>query len=139
MSSLQKHPFLSLCHLKNLSQSGGLRWFYHCIPVICIIFHPSNIQHYQVSIILILGSVRILISTFKPLKLVCFSFQLVLMSFNNLKGGPGFLFFLLFMTHMKFRAKPGNFIGLSYVGQSDLHITYYGLPHVWYTPGKQQV
>ena len=35
----------------------------------------------------------------------------------------------------KLRAKPGNFIGLSYVGQSDLPITYYGLPHVWYTPG----
>ena len=43
------------------------------------------------------------------------------------------------VTHMKFRAKPGNFIGLSYIGQSDLHITYYGLPHVWYTPGRQQV
>ena len=36
-------------------------------------------------------------------------------------------------------AKPGNFIGLSYIGQSDLHITYYGLPHVWYTPGRQWV
>ena len=31
------------------------------------------------------------------------------------------------------RANPGNFIGLSYIGHSDLHITYYGLPHVWYT------
>ena len=40
-----------------------------------------------------------------------------------------------YVTHMKFRAKPGNFISLSYIGQSDLHITYYGLPHVWYTPG----
>ena len=39
------------------------------------------------------------------------------------------------VTHMIFRANPGNFIGLSYVGQNDLHITYYGLPHVWYTPG----
>ena len=38
---------------------------------------------------------------------------------------------------MKFRAKPG--IGLSYIGQSDLHITYYGLLHVWYIPRKQQV
>ena len=37
-------------------------------------------------------------------------------------------------TH-EIQVKPGNFIGLSYVGQSDLHITYYGLPHVWYTPG----
>ena len=44
-----------------------------------------------------------------------------------------------YVTHMKFRAKPGNFIGLSYIGQSDLHITYYGSLHVWYTPGKQQV
>ena len=43
------------------------------------------------------------------------------------------------VTHMKFRAKPGNFIGLSYIGHTDLHITYYGLPCVWYTPGKQQV
>ena len=40
-----------------------------------------------------------------------------------------------YVTHMKFRAKPGNFIGLSYIGQSDLHITYYGLPCVWCTPG----
>ena len=34
------------------------------------------------------------------------------------------------VTHMKFRAKPRNFFGLSYIGQSDLHITYYGLLHV---------
>ena len=38
------------------------------------------------------------------------------------------------LTHMKFRANPGNFFGLNFVGQSDLHITYYRLPHVWYTP-----
>ena len=44
-----------------------------------------------------------------------------------------------YVTHMKFRAKPGNIIGLNYVGQSDLHITYYELLHVWYTPGRQQV
>ena len=44
-----------------------------------------------------------------------------------------------YVTHMKFKAKPGNFISLSYIGQSDLHITYYWLPHVWYTPGEQQV
>ena len=44
-----------------------------------------------------------------------------------------------YVTHMNFRAKPGNFIGSSYVGQSDLHITYYGLLHVWYTPGRQWV
>ena len=42
------------------------------------------------------------------------------------------------VTHMKFRAKPGNFISLSYIGQSDLHITY-GLLCVWYTPGGQWV
>ena len=40
-----------------------------------------------------------------------------------------------YVTHMKFRAKPGNFIGLSHGGQSDIHITYYGLLHIWYTPG----
>ena len=34
---------------------------------------------------------------------------------------------------MKFRADPGNFIVLTYIGHSDLHITYYGLPQVWYT------
>ena len=45
----------------------------------------------------------------------------------------------VYMTHMKFRAKPGNFISLSYIGQSDLHITYYELLCVWYTPGRQQV
>ena len=44
-----------------------------------------------------------------------------------------------YVTHMKFRADPGNFIGLSYIGHSDLHITYYGLPQVWYTFGGQQV
>ena len=42
------------------------------------------------------------------------------------------------VTHMKFRGNPGNFMGLSYIGQSDLHITY-GLLHVWYIPGVQQV
>ena len=42
---------------------------------------------------------------------------------------------LVSVTHMKFREKPGNFISLSNIGQSDLHITYYGLLHVWYTPG----
>ena len=26
-----------------------------------------------------------------------------------------------------------------YIGQSDLHITYYGLPHVWYIPGGQWI
>ena len=40
---------------------------------------------------------------------------------------------------MKFRANPGNFIGLSYIGHFDLHINYYGLLHVWYTPGKQEI
>ena len=45
----------------------------------------------------------------------------------------------LHVTHMTFRVKPGNFIGLSYIGQSDLHITYYGLLHVWYIPGRQWV
>ena len=44
-----------------------------------------------------------------------------------------------YVTHMKFRTKPGNFICLSYVGQSDLHITYYELLHVWVTPRGQQV
>ena len=37
------------------------------------------------------------------------------------------------VTHIRFRAKPGNLIGLSYIGQSDLHIIYYGLLYVWYT------
>ena len=40
------------------------------------------------------------------------------------------------MTHMKFRANRGNFIDLSYIGHSDLHITYYGLLYAFYTPGK---
>ena len=44
-----------------------------------------------------------------------------------------------YVTLMKFRAKPGNFICLSYIGQSDLYITYYGLLHAWYTPGGQWV
>ena len=44
-----------------------------------------------------------------------------------------------YVTHMKFWAKPGNFITLSYIGQTDIYITYYGLPHVWYTPGRQDV
>ena len=44
-----------------------------------------------------------------------------------------------YVTHIKFRAKPGHFIGLSYVGHSDLHITYYGLLHVSYTTGRQWV
>ena len=43
-----------------------------------------------------------------------------------------------YVTHIKFRANPGNFIGLRYIGHSDLHNTYYGLPHVWYIPGRQQ-
>ena len=43
------------------------------------------------------------------------------------------------VTHTKFRAKLGHFISLSYIGQSDLHITYYGLLHVWYTPGGSSV
>ena len=38
-----------------------------------------------------------------------------------------------YVTHMKLRVDPGNFIGLSYIGHSDLHVTYYGLPPVWYT------
>ena len=29
-----------------------------------------------------------------------------------------------YVTHMKFRVYPGYFIGLSYIGHSDLHITY---------------
>ena len=44
-----------------------------------------------------------------------------------------------YVTHMKFRANPENFIGLSYIGHSDQHITYYGLLHAWYTPGRQWV
>ena len=42
-----------------------------------------------------------------------------------------------YVTYIKFRADPGNFIVLSYVGHSDLHIhsTYYGLPQIWYTLG----
>ena len=28
-----------------------------------------------------------------------------------------------YVTHMKFRTVPGNFIVLSYIGHSDLHIT----------------
>ena len=40
-----------------------------------------------------------------------------------------------YVTHMKFRAYPGNFIVLSYIGHSDLYITYYGLLQVWYTLG----
>ena len=44
-----------------------------------------------------------------------------------------------YVTHMKFRADPGNFIVLSYIGHSDLHITYYGLLQVWYTLGEQWV
>ena len=39
-----------------------------------------------------------------------------------------------YVTHMKFRANPGNFIGLSYIGHSDLHITYYGLPCMYGIP-----
>ena len=46
--------------------------------------------------------------------------------------------YAFYMTHVKFRAKPGNFIGLSYVGHSDLHITYYGLLCVCYTPGSSR-
>ena len=41
-------------------------------------------------------------------------------------------------TH-EIQAKPGNFIRLSHIGQSDLHITYYGLLCVWYTCGRQQM
>ena len=36
----------------------------------------------------------------------------------------------------------GKFQGIAwfrYIGQSDLHIVYYGLPHVWYIPGEQQM
>ena len=44
-----------------------------------------------------------------------------------------------YVTHMKFRTDPGNFIVLSYIGHSDLHITYYGLLQVWYTLGEQWV
>ena len=40
-----------------------------------------------------------------------------------------------YVTHMKFRAVPGNFIVLSYIGHSEIHITYHGLPCVWYTLG----
>ena len=41
----------------------------------------------------------------------------------------------VYVTHMKFRIDPGNFIVLSYIGHSDLHITYYGLLQVWYILG----
>ena len=41
-----------------------------------------------------------------------------------------------YVTHMKFRAISGNFIVLSYIGHSDLYITYYGLPQVWYILGR---
>ena len=44
-----------------------------------------------------------------------------------------------YVTHMKFRANPGNFTGLGYIGHSDLHITFSRLPHVWYIPGEQRV
>ena len=43
----------------------------------------------------------------------------------------------IIVTHMKIGAKPGNFIGFSYIGHSDLHITYYGLLHVWYVTHKE--
>ena len=39
------------------------------------------------------------------------------------------------VTHMKFRVVSGNFTVLSYIGQSDLHITYFGSLQVWYTLG----
>ena len=47
-------------------------------------------------------------------------------------------FFIMgeYVTHIKFRADPGNFIVLSYTGHSDLHITYYGLLQVWYILGR---
>ena len=45
----------------------------------------------------------------------------------------------IYVTHMKFRENPENFIGLSYIGHSDLHITYYRLLHVWYILERQQV
>ena len=43
-----------------------------------------------------------------------------------------------YVTHMKFREIPG-IAWFRYIGQSDLHIPYYWLLHVWYTPGRQQV
>ena len=36
---------------------------------------------------------------------------------------------------MKFRVISENSTVLSYIGQSDLHITCFGIPQVWYTPG----
>ena len=43
-----------------------------------------------------------------------------------------------YVTHMKFREFQG-FAWFSYIGHSDLHNAYYGMLHVWYTPGKQWV
>ena len=40
-----------------------------------------------------------------------------------------------YVTHMKFRVDPGNFIVLTYIGHSDLQFTYYGLMQVGYTLG----
>ena len=39
------------------------------------------------------------------------------------------------VTHMTFRADLGNFTVLTYIGHSDLHITYYELLWVRYTLG----
>ena len=44
-----------------------------------------------------------------------------------------------YVTHMEFRADPGNFTVLTYIGHSDLPITYYGLLQVWYTFGGSSV
>ena len=41
-------------------------------------------------------------------------------------------------SHLGFGfGRTGRIVLTVYIGHSDLHITYYGLPHVWYTPGKQ--
>ena len=40
------------------------------------------------------------------------------------------------VTHMKFRVISGNSNVLSYIGQSDLHITCFGILQVWNTPGS---
>ena len=44
-----------------------------------------------------------------------------------------------YVTHMKFRGISGILSDFSYIGQCDLINTWFGLLHVWYTPGGQCV
>ena len=48
-------------------------------------------------------------------------------------------YIIVYVTHMKFRVVSGIFTVLSYIGQCDLHNTCFGLPRVWYIPGRQHV